>query len=69
MALPAEMYRDPMEAAMRAEERSCGNPRPGCKHLEKLLGREFCGVGRRELVKCKKFQLKNVVNCGGGGAR
>lgn len=58
MALPSNMYRDPIEAAMRAEAKSCGNPRPGCKHLEKLFDREFCGVGRQTLEKCKKFDLK-----------
>jgi hypothetical protein len=36
------MYRDPLEAAMRAEAKSC----KGCRHLEKLLDREFCGRGK-----------------------
>jgi hypothetical protein len=36
---------------MRAEEQRC----TGCKSLEKAFGREFCGIGRRELKKCKKF--------------
>lgn len=58
MALPTGMYHDPLEHVMRAEAKSCGSPRPGCKHLEKLLDREFCGAGRRVLKKCKKFWLK-----------
>ena len=53
-ALPAHMYRDPMEAAMRNEESHCD----GCRHLVKLLDREFCGVGRRTLTRCKKFDDK-----------
>jgi len=53
-ALPSLAYRDPIYSAMQAEARSC----KGCKHLEKLLEREFCGVGRRELVKCKRFDIK-----------
>lgn len=54
MAFPSSMYRDPMESAMRSQARRC----TGCKHLEKLLDREFCGVGKRELVRCKRFELK-----------
>lgn len=50
-ALPAYMYKDPMEAAMRNEARQC----TGCRHLAKLLDREFCGAGHRTLTRCKKF--------------
>ena len=53
-AHPSLMYRDPIYAAMQSQARSC----KGCKHLEKLLDREFCGVGRRELVKCKRYEIK-----------
>lgn len=53
-ALPADFYRDPMEAAMRSEARQC----TGCNHLGELMRREFCGKGRRKLVKCKWFDLK-----------
>ena len=53
-ALPAFMYRDPMEAAMRNEAKQC----TGCRHLAKLLNREFCGAGRRTLTRCKKFDDK-----------
>lgn len=51
MTLPAHMYGDPMQSAMRAEAQRC----TGCKHLQKLLGRDFCGRGKRELKRCKKF--------------
>lgn len=61
MAYPRSYYGDPMEQAMRAEERSCGNPRPGCKHLETMLGREVCMKGRREVKKCRKFELKPLT--------
>lgn len=54
MAFPSNMYRDPMESAMRAEESSC----KGCRHLEKLLSREFCGKGKRTLRKCRKYDEK-----------
>lgn len=57
-ALPAWMYRDPMEAAMRLEARSCN----GCRHLIEIPGAELCGVGRRETVKCKRFELKKLTN-------
>jgi len=53
-AYPSSMYRDPLESAIRAEERRC----TGCKNLEKAFNREFCGIGRRELKKCGKFELK-----------
>lgn len=50
-ALPAFMYRNPMEAAMRAEASRCD----GCRHLAELLDREFCVVGRRTLTRCRKY--------------
>lgn len=53
-ALPRYMYGDPSEVAMRNEEKQC----TGCRHLAKLLGREFCGVGRRKMTRCKKFDEK-----------
>lgn len=53
-ALPAHFYRDPMESAMRNQERQC----TGCRHLTELLSRKFCGKGRRELRKCKKYDQK-----------
>jgi len=54
MAYPSHFYKDPMEAAMRAEASRCD----GCRHLAKLLDREFCGAGRRTLVRCNKFDEK-----------
>lgn len=53
-ALPSLAYRDPIYSAMQSQARRCN----GCKHLEKLLDREFFGVGKRELAKCKRFELK-----------
>jgi len=56
MAYESFMYRDPIESAMRAEEQRC----TGCKSLTKLFDREFCGIGRRELKKCKKFTKRDA---------
>lgn len=52
--LPAYMYRDPMEAAMRAEDRKCND----CRHRDNAFGVEFCGAGRKELKKCWKYEAK-----------
>lgn len=52
--MPAFMYRDPSEAAERLEESNCR----GCKQLVQVLDRELCGVGRRELKRCKRYELK-----------
>ena len=51
-AYPTHYYRDPIEAAMMAQSKRCD----GCRHHGKLLGREFCAIGRRELRKCKKYK-------------
>lgn len=52
-ALPSHMYRDPMECAMRSEAQRCD----GCRHLERMFDRELCLAGRKELKKCRKFEL------------
>ncbi len=50
-AMPRYMYGDPLDAAIRNEERKC----TGCRHLLPILDREFCGIGRRTLTKCRKY--------------
>jgi hypothetical protein len=52
MTLPAFFYGDPMEIAIKQEERQC----TGCKHLQTAFDREFCGIGRRDLVRCKRYK-------------
>lgn len=53
-ALPAYMYGDPSNVAERAEAQRCD----GCKHLNELLNRQFCGRGVRTLKRCKKYHDK-----------
>lgn len=52
--LPAFMYGNPETAAIRNEEKKC----TGCKNLYGTLGRMFCGVGKRVLVRCNRFKEK-----------
>lgn len=55
-AMPAYLYGDPCEAAIRREEKHC----TGCKHLFELIDRKFCGVGRRKLERCGRFEESQV---------
>jgi rRNA maturation endonuclease Nob1 len=56
-ALPAFMYGNPESAAIRNEEKKC----TGCKSLMNTLGREFCGIGKRKLERCRKYSEKEKV--------
>ena len=56
-AMPAFMYKDPMEAAIRLEEPVC----KGCIHKITLQERAFCGVGKRELKKCDRYKQEGGV--------
>ena len=52
--LPAFMYGNPETAAIRNEEKKC----TGCRNLHGTLGKAFCGVGKRTLVRCNRFKEK-----------
>lgn len=62
-AHPAYMYRDPMEAAMRNEARSC----KGCafESSEHMFGQVFmlCSKDKKHGNKCNLYKLKgeNIV--------
>lgn len=53
-ALPAWMYRDPMEAAIRNEEQSC----EGCAHSETMFGKKVCLKGKRHTSRCGLYKNK-----------
>lgn len=53
-AMPAYMYGDPCEAAMRQEAKQC----TGCRHEMTVAKRTFCGAGRRKMVRCHRYDDK-----------
>lgn len=61
-ALPRHMYGDPMEAAIRAEAKSCR----GCAHevVERWFGenRTICAKDKKHGTRCNRYTLKGREN-------
>lgn len=58
MALPSNMYRDPLEILELAERRTC----KGCIHKVRMLGRDYCENKKRASGsaerRCKYYETK-----------
>lgn len=57
-AMPSFMYRNPEDAAMRNEAKSC----KGCASFGVVFGVAMCMQGKKPLRKCNRFEQKK-----GGG--
>lgn len=51
-AMPLRYYRDPLEALIEVESRTC----TGCIHEARIMGTSYCGRGRKYGKRCKHYE-------------